>query len=156
MRTDAAGDLHCSDGPAVTWRDGHPEYSWHGVWVDERVIMEPRSFSREEYLAISDTEQRRALGEAAGWDHIVELLGATRVDTWADQRTGLEYALFASGGDKWLRKQSPVLLTGAAPVYFEPVHEELMTARAARKWQATTLTPAACEADPELSYGCES
>ena len=61
-----------------------------------------------------------------------------------------------SDGSKLLRKQSPPLKLGDQPVYYEPVHEDLRTAQAARKWQATDMTPAQCEADPALSYGVEA
>lgn len=157
VATDQNGDLHCATGPALVWQSGEVEYAWHGIWVPERTVMAPRSYSRDEYLAITDTEQRRAIGEAAGWAHVVGLIGAREEDAWTDPSTGLAYALFSSeDGAQWLRKQSPVLQTGASPVYFEPVHEELRTARAARKWQATDLTPDQCEKDPILKYGTET
>lgn len=156
VRTDDAGNLHCADGPAVRWLDGTGDYAWHGVWVPERVILDPRSYTREEYLAITDTEERRALGEAAGWDHVVSLLGATTLDTWIDPTTGLSYELIGTDSERWLRKQSPALQDGRQPYYVEPVHEDLCTARAARKWQATTWDPADCERDPTLTYRTET
>ena len=153
---DLDGNLHSSSGPAIRWRDGTGDWAWHGVWVPERMILAPREYTREEFLAITDTEQRRALGEAAGWGHITSLLGATVMNSWADPLTGLAYELLAAGAERWLQKQSPALLNGSQPIYVEPVHEDLVTAQAARKWQATDLSPAQCEADPALSYGAES
>ena len=153
---DRDGNLHSSTGPAIRWRDGSGDWSWHGVWVNERMIMAPREYSREEFLAITDTEQRRALGESAGWGHITSLLGATVVDSWTDPLTGLAYDLLVAGAERWLQKQSPALINGSQPTYVEPVHEGLVTAQAARKWQATDLSPDQCEADPALAYGVES
>lgn len=155
VKRDAQGNLHCQNGPALEWRDGRTEFSWHGVWVPERVVMDPRSYTKDEYRALN-TEERRALGEAAGWDHLTALLGAQPVDSWADPETGLQYDLLASDEERWLKKQSPALQDGRQPVYVEPVHEELQTAQAARKWQATRLTVAECERDPALSYGVEA
>jgi len=157
FRVDDAGNPHCATGPCLVWADGQHEYAWHGTWVDERVIKNPRGYSREEYLAISNTEQRRALSEAAGWSWVAEILGAKSVDKWTDPKTSLNYDLFrCEDGVQLLSKQSPPLKDGSQPRYLEPVHEQLRTAQAARKWQATSMSPEECEADPELIYGSEA
>lgn len=157
LRLDDNGNLHCANGPCILWADGKQDFAWHGTWVPERVIMEPRGYSKEEYLAISNTEVRRALSEAAGWDWVAKTIGTESVDVWTDPKTQLRYELLrCSSGAQLLVKQSPKLKNGSQPQYLEPVHEELKTARAARKWQATTLTPQQCEADPDLTYGSEA
>jgi hypothetical protein len=157
LRVDDSGNLHATDGPCIEWSDGEKDFAYHGTWVPERIIREPKSFTRDEYLAITNTEHRRALGEIAGWGWVADLLGATPIDAWTDPETKLDYELLAcSDGSKLLRKQSPKLKGGKQPVYFEPVHEDLKTAQAARKWQATTLAPAQCESDPSLTYGVEA
>jgi hypothetical protein len=158
IRVDDAGNLHSTMGPCIEWGDGERDYAFHGTWVPERMVLAPRGYSKAEYLAVTNTEERRALSEMAGWDWIVSLLGGSVADTWEDPSTKLTYELFAcEGGQKVLRKLSPALKRGAQPLYVEPVHEDLRTARAARKWQAIPgMTAAQCEADPELSYGSET
>jgi hypothetical protein len=159
IRVDDDGNLHGADGPAIEWLDGGKEWAWHGTWVTERMIAEPRSFTRAEYLKITNTEERRALSEIAGWQWVAELLGAKTINEWTDPATGLRYELLAcdSGGPKLIKKQSPALKKKAQPDYLEPVHEELVTAQAARKWQAfPQLSPADCERDPVLTYGVEA
>lgn len=158
LHLDTAGNLHCVTGPCIEWADGEKDYAWHGTWVDERVIMDPKSYTRQEYLAITNTEQRRALSECGGWTWVAELLGTAEVDKWIDPHTSLSYTLLkCHDGQVLLAKQSPVLKDGSQPNYMEPVHENLCTARAARKWQAVpTLTPAECENDPELFYEIEA
>ena len=156
IRVDDEGRLHGQSAPCIEWHDGKKMYAWHGAWVSEKIAMAPRTHTREEFLAISNTEERRALCEAAGWTWVAELLNAKAIDAWTDAATNLEYQLLAcSDGSKLLQKQSPPLKQGAQPIYMEPVHEDLKTAAAARKWQATDWTPARCEADPSLSYGTE-
>lgn len=156
-RRDAEGRLHCADGPAVLWTDGEKAFFWHGVRVPEKVVMDPKGYTADEYRGITDTEVRRALGEHAGWAFIAGMLAAATRDTWADEGTGLRYELLrAPSGEQWLSKLSPALQDGSQPVYLEPVHEELKTAQAARKWQATALRPEECETDPELTYGIET
>jgi len=158
LKLDDAGNLHSATGPCIEWGDGEKDFAWHGTWVPERMIREPKSYSKAEYLAITNTEERRALGEIAGWDWVASLLGTTVIDTWTDPLTGLDYELSrcADAGPTLLRKESPRLKNGSQPWYSEPVHEALRTAQAARKWQATGLSVAECERDPSLSYSVES
>lgn len=157
LRVDDEGNLHCSDGPALLWADGEKEFAHHGVWIPERMVTAPRSYTREEYVAIANTEERRALGEIAGWDWVCSLLAAKPIDEWTDPATQLGYVLLAADSERWLRKISPQLANGTQPVYVEPVHPELKTAAAARKWQAVlSWTPEQCEADPALEYGVEA
>lgn len=152
-----SGNLHSVDGPAITWSDGERGYAHHGVWISEQIALRPRTVTREEYLAISDTEVRRALAERAGWEWIASLLGASVTDVWTDPATGLRYELlgYSEAEGKLLRKQSPALQDGSQPWYVEPVHEDLMTARAARKWQAGEDV-VECEDDPSLEYEVET
>jgi hypothetical protein len=157
LRLDDAGNLHCATGPCLEWTDGEKDYAWHGTWVPERFIVDPQSHTRDEYLAITNTEQRRALSESGGWPWVVRLLDAIMIDTWTDPHTSLSYELLrCPSGEQLLSKQSPQLKDGSQPRYLEPVHEDLKTARAARKWQATSLTPDECERDPHLIYGVET
>ena len=156
LSLDEDGLLHSAEGPALAWADGNEEYAHHGTWISRKIALEPRSHNRSEYLGIANTEERRALCERAGWNWVAELLGATVADSWTDQVTGLSYELLAYDGGKLLRKQSPKLKDGSQPWYVEPVHETLRTARAARKWQATSLSPGECEQDPDLVFGVEA
>lgn len=158
LHLDADGNLHKGDGPAVQWSDEDLDFAWHGVWIP-RQLTDGTGITAEEYLAMS-TEVRRAAGEILGWPRICELLGVAVVDSWTDPSTSLRYDLLASphaGVEKWIRKQSPKIRGGAQPIYLEPVHEELRTAKAARRWQAPPfLTPAECEKNPDLTYRFES
>jgi len=160
LSMDDEGRAHAAGGPAVLWENGEMAYAWHGTWISKRMAEDAKSYTKEDYAAITDTEVRRAFGEIVGWDHVVNLLGAVTVNVWTDPSTSLTYELLKSaiaGVDlKWLRKQSPKLQTGEQPLYIEPVHEDLRTAQAARKWQAVLNTPAECEADPVLSYWYEA
>src|ERR1700677_3187645 len=153
LRLDDAGNLHAAGKPCIEWSDGNQDFAWHGIWVPEKIVMAPHSYTKDEYLTIANTEERRALSEAAGWDWVAKLLGAEPADAWVDPGTGLKYELLScKDGTKLLSKQSPKLKDGSQPRYMEPVHEDLKTARAARKWQATILTPEECERDSDLTY----
>ena len=149
--------LHCGSGPAVAYGDGTEVWAWHGVRVPRRLIEQPQSYTAAEYKALP-AEQRRALGEHAGWSHILQMLGSTSVDTTTAD--GLSYELVRCGdGSQYLRMQSPVLQDGSQPHYLEPVHEGLNTAAGARKWRVARdpsgrwWTPKECDKDPSLSLG---
>ena len=149
--------MHCPAGPAIGWRNGSEMYYWHGVRVPRRLIEQPKSYTATEYKTLP-AEQRRALGEHAGWSHILQMLGSTSVDTTTAD--GLSYELVRCGdGSQYLRMQSPVLQDGSQPQYLEPVHEDLKTAAGARKWRVARdpdgrwWTPDECDKDPLLSLG---
>jgi hypothetical protein len=158
LHVDDDGNLHSSSGPVIEWHDGEKDFAYHGTWIPERMVTDPLSYTRAEYLAITNTEERRALSEIAGWNWVMRLLGGSTVDEWIDPHTRLRYELIVCQDmtQRLLRKQSPPLQNGEQPFYIEPVHEGLRTARAARKWQATDLTPEECEGDPELEYEIET
>jgi hypothetical protein len=156
---------HCATGPSHKWRDGWALYFWHGVRVPKRMIEAPESYTRDEILGIGNTEQRRALAERLGWPRYLEKLGGSIVSTWEDPETKLAYELFelSETGERILRKQSPALKDGSQPWYAEPVHRDLLTAQAARKWQAITPftsdpreSARLCNSNPALSYTVEA
>jgi hypothetical protein len=156
LALDTDGNMHCADGPCIEWLDGEVDYAWHGTWVDARVIVDTGAIDRAYLQTLTNTEERRAVGEILGWSRFAEIMGATSVSLWVDFDTGLSYELLRYDGGKLLRKLSPVLSDGTQPTYLEPVHEDLVTAQAARKWQATGLSVDECEQDPSLTYGSES
>jgi hypothetical protein len=160
---------HCATGPSHRWRDGWELHYWHGIRASKRMIEQPESFSKEEILAISNTETRRMLAERLGWGRFLEKIGGKAKDTWTDPELGLSYELVEldETGDLVLRKQSPSLKDESQPWYAEPVHRDLKTAQAARKWQAVVpfepkylrdpaLAARDCNKHPELSYSVEA
>jgi hypothetical protein len=165
LKIDERNRPHCSDGPSHLWRDGWALHFWHGVRVPKRLIEAPDSYTKEEILALNNTEQRRALAERLGWDRYLEKIGGTKVDLWTDPASKLGYELIelSETKERIIRKQSPELKDGSQPWYAEPVHRELKTAQAARKWQAITpfhrdAREAAleCNKNPKLSYQVEA
>ena len=145
---DSDGRSHCEDGPVVKWRDGAASYYWHGTRVPRRVIEDPASYTREEILAIKNSEVVRALAEKLGWEAFLGKLGALTISTCAiacngedGQSVTLKYELletqdnFADGQPKWLRMQSPRLQDGNQPYYIEAVDPRLTSAESARTWR---------------------
>ena len=74
LRRDAAGRLHCEDGPAMRYPDGWSIYAWHGLRVPEQVIMRPESLTVADVRDERNAELRRVMltryGEARYLDDI--------------------------------------------------------------------------------------
>lgn len=162
IHTNDQGRLHSVDGPAIHWKDGFEIFSWNGITVPREIIMDPESYTKEKILEIDNTEIRRALGEKLGWREFLKRLGSECVDTWKDPKTGLSYSLMKANIDAlFLQMDSPVLNDKSKPIYIEPVHPELKTAQAARKWQfrksdGNWPTPDECNRNPKLEFQLES
>lgn len=170
---------HAVDGPCAMWADGYKLYAYHGVEMEERHIERPNELTREELLTERNSERARAVAEILGWEKFLEKAGTKLISKQtaeAVSATGipetLTYELFAIDAPqgrwemapKFLRMQSPVLVDGGSPFYLEPVHPELTSALAARKWQIpkgiwpelTWYDPEECNADPTLDYLAEA
>ncbi|MGP0091027.1 MAG: DUF6745 domain-containing protein [Xanthobacteraceae bacterium] len=70
---DAAGRLHCADGPAFAWLDVE-EYYWHGVHVAKNIVLAPQSITVADIDAKRDAEVRRVMIER--YRHGEEIAGA--------------------------------------------------------------------------------
>ena len=161
--TDARGELHSDTGPAIRWRDGYELYYWHGCAVDAVVIVGHGSGVDRTYLdGVDNSETRRAVAEAIGWERYLGLVGATSVDAWermgtlpSGESVTMQYTLYDVAGDdmpRLLRMESPPLHDGSRPHYIEPVHPGLMTCCAALRWQMMATTPeTADDVDAEVA-----
>jgi hypothetical protein len=58
--------LHNASGPAIQYRDGWALWYWHGVRVNEQIIMRPETITAEQILAEQNAEVRRVMLERMG------------------------------------------------------------------------------------------
>jgi hypothetical protein len=79
MQQDADGLLHSGESKCLEYRDGWGIYGWHGVAVPERVILQPETLTREDWLNEPNLEVRRVMQERM--PHFVETIGAHWLDT---------------------------------------------------------------------------
>jgi hypothetical protein len=77
---DDAGRLHSDTGRCVEYPDGWGFYAWHGVPVSERVILEPDTLTRDDFLGERNVEARRIIQERMGAERFVWELAATYID----------------------------------------------------------------------------
>ena len=68
LKRDRQGQLHCADGPAMTYPGGGFDmYYWHGTSIPAWVVENP---TVEQALAEKNTEIRRCAIESVGWDKL--------------------------------------------------------------------------------------
>ena len=159
--------LHSSVSPAVVWRDEVKNYFWHGILVSEKIIMRPNDLTIEEILNERNSEVSRAIAEKLGWENYLKKIGSVLIDKWFDVNTSCHYELYDFKKRRFplmprlLKMESPELKDGTRPFYIEPVHHELETCQAARRWQfykpdLTEPTVKECNKFPELVFEREA
>jgi hypothetical protein len=77
VRTDDEGQIHCSDGPAIVYRDGTEVFVWHDRLIPPWVVTEELTVPR--ILQEANAEIRRIATERYGWDALIADSGMTLV-----------------------------------------------------------------------------
>ena len=163
IKRDEQNRLHCSDGPAILWRDGYMQYFWHGVSVPEIIIEHPERITKQFIQAEKNSEVQRTIAEKLGWSKYLELVDIKLIHKWFDETTSCHYELYdfnhrlGSLQPRLLKMESPELHDGTRPFYIEPVPPESQTCQAARRWQNDPLRPGIqeCNDNPELIFEVE-
>lgn len=78
LSIDARDRLHCENGPAVAFRDGHKYYFWHGVTVPEHVVERPETITYQEIENERNAEVRRVMLERYGTERFLRDSGAVK------------------------------------------------------------------------------
>lgn len=164
VKTDAQGNLHCEDGPAILFDDGYGEYAWHGTWVTEQIILKPQTLKKAEILKEKNSEVSRAIAERLGWEEYLKRVESVLVHKWFDETTKSHYELYdfkerkGSLQPRLLKMESPALNDGTRPYYIEPVPPQAKTCQAARRWQCDPTRPeiTECNQNSELVFEVEA
>jgi hypothetical protein len=136
---DELHNLHCEDGPALSYPDGFSIYAWHGVRVPERVILTPELITPKEVLNENNQEVRRVMLERYGWDRVLADFEATEINT---DRFGTLYQTDKLGtyleGEDAIAKFVKVRDPSTDRVYALRVPPTIETAQAAVAWTFDT------------------
>jgi hypothetical protein len=128
------GQLHCENGPAVSWANGARYFFWRGVRVPEKVVVAPDQLTGAEILAERNLEVQRVMLERFGHDRLILDTGAAPVHV---DEFGVLYRIRLS------RRQTITLVhvTNATPEtdgtrrrYFLRVPPDVRTAHEAVAW----------------------
>ncbi len=76
LKIDEEGRLHCEDGPAMAFKDGHQIHCWHGVQVKSYVIKNPEKLTLEDIDSETNAEVRRIKTERFGFARYLAESGA--------------------------------------------------------------------------------
>ena len=88
IRRDEQNRLHCTNGPAIKYRDGWSLYSWHGTSIPELWILDRAKLTAQVALKETNIELRRAACEILGWVNILRDLKAKTIDRDNDPEIG--------------------------------------------------------------------
>jgi hypothetical protein len=123
--------LHCSDGPAIKYRDGFMIYAWHGVRIPSDWIENKGKLTAKIALTWENIEQRRCACEILGWAKILKDLNSKVIDEDNDPEVGtlVEVDIPEIGREKFLR-----VLCGTKREFALPVPPEMKTALEANAW----------------------
>jgi hypothetical protein len=131
LSRDAAGRLHSETGKCIEFRDGWGCYAWHGVRVDEKVILAPETLTRQDWTNARNTEVRRLIQERMGQRFIWELGG--RVINTGPRGTLYEVCL-STYTPKQVARYVQVQDASSEREYFLRVPPTIQTAAEAVAW----------------------
>ncbi len=80
MHRDDHGELHCDDGPAITYPDGWSVWAHHGVVVPRDVIESPAQITVDRIRAEHNSNIRRVMRERYGEGRYLVETGAKVID----------------------------------------------------------------------------
>ena len=80
LSRDAQGRLHGADGKSIAYHDGWGWYVWHGVRVEEKVILAPEALTRNDFLNEWDVEARRIIQERMS-EQFLSKVGGVMLDS---------------------------------------------------------------------------
>lgn len=69
---DLQNRLHCSTGPAISFRDGWGVYAWHGLRIPARLIEKRHEITPEIIEGEDNAEFRRVALEIYGYDNYIK------------------------------------------------------------------------------------
>lgn len=71
VKVDEQNRLHSLDSSAMQWGNGTPHYFWHGVKVEENLVMHPDKMRLGQIMAATNAEIRRVMIERYGFDRYI-------------------------------------------------------------------------------------
>ncbi len=123
--------LHNDEGPAVAYGDGYKQWYINGHEVNEKIVMNPKSFTAKELSAIENSETKRIAIERFGPSEYMFELGGKLIDMDCLNHEGSSprSLMEDSDGNRWLIGTDG----STGRVYFMPVLANVNTCREAHE-----------------------
>lgn len=133
VKTNENDDLHCTNGPAIAWRDGYCEYALNGVWVTEELVMTPANkLDSKIILKEENAEVRREMVRKIGTEKICTDLKSQCIDKSDDKIYEL---LILELGDGRKRPYLKMINPSIGTYHIEGVHPDCKTVKEALAWR---------------------
>jgi hypothetical protein len=78
LNFDERNQLHAENEMAYRFRDGRGDYFWHGVKVNQKIIMAPETLTLEDVEKESNQEVRRIMVERMGRPKFIKAIGGAQ------------------------------------------------------------------------------
>jgi hypothetical protein len=145
VQFDRRGRLHCSDGPAVSFRDGWAVYAWHGVRVPDWIILHPEKIESGSIQQEQNAEIRRVLIERYGDSRYLAESRAKVISSDIDTKGNLRELLVLEWADGREMRMLKVINSTPEPdghnkVYYLGVPSDIRTVAEGVAW-TFGLTP---------------
>jgi len=139
--------LHCQTGMAVEFGDGWGVWSWHGVRVNEQIIMRPDTLTPEQIAKEKNAQVRQVMVERIGIERVCQMFKARCVDRRtvrgaipfkADENSEIERPyelLMLNIGDGRERPYLKMLNPSVGVWHVEGVHPNCQTVQQALNWR---------------------
>ena len=89
LKRNAAGQLHCEDGPALAYPDGWSVYSIDGIRLDEQIIMRPETQTLAQLDGEQNADIRSYRINRYGWVRYLKDVNAVLLDSRQNEVAGL-------------------------------------------------------------------
>jgi hypothetical protein len=128
----ADDQLHCENGPSISWPDGFAIWSLNGIKVDEQLVMRPETQTLKQIEAEGNTDVRAIRIARFGWPRYLAESGAKQIDAQENAVSGTPEALYR------LRDGTKRLIAGCVTgkLVSLGVPDEVSTCDEAQRWLA--------------------
>ena len=124
------GSGHCETGPAFLWRDGWGVWLWHGIAVDEQIVMRPETQTVAQIDGETNADVKAIRIGRFGWPRYLRETGAACLHHRKNEIEGTMEALYQTkAGERRLVATCP---TGR--VFAMGVPSQIQTCEEAQNW----------------------
>lgn len=117
IKVNDQGDLHCDDGPAVSFNGEVNFWFINGIECDQQIVEDPLSQTVEDILNDKNADRQAIRIERRGWLWFLQQTGATVLDEGPNEVEGTYEVLFDS---QFGRRLVPTCITGKIPALGVP------------------------------------
>lgn len=125
------GQLHCTTGPALEYRDGWGVWAYHGVRVTEQIVMNPETLTKEQIASERNAQVRQVMVERIGIERVCQMFHAKVLDM-----QGTYQLLDLDLGDGLRRPYLKMLNPSIGVWHVEGVPPQCATVQQAINWRA--------------------